>query len=168
MTKINLSYCIDDKTVSVERELKTGEDLKEAIEKLLLEVEYIRPTSKATSGQMRALYGKALDRGWSKEKIREFLEVKLGTSDENEIVGKIEKLELSRIIDEIGGTIGRPDKVTSGQMRALWGKALDKGWSRDRVRKFLEEKLGTSKEEEIVGRIDRDTFSHIIDEVEIA
>jgi len=166
MTKIIVSFPIEDKTVRVERELKTGEDLKEAIERLLLEVGDIGVSGKATSGQMRALYGKALDQGWSKERIKEFLEAKLGTSDENEIVGKVDRIEFSRLIDEIGGAVEIPGKATVAQMRALWGKALDKGWSRGKVRKFLEEKLGTSKEEEIVGKIDKDRFSYIIDDVE--
>ncbi len=166
MTKIIISFSIDNKTVSVEQEIKTGEDLKEVIERLLLEIENIGVGDKATSGQMRALYGKALDQAWSKEKIKEFLEAKFGTSDENEIVGKVDRFEFSRLIDEIGGAIEIPGKATFAQMRTLWGKALDKGWSREKVRKFLEEKLGTSREEEIVGKIDKDTFSYIIDEVE--
>jgi len=166
MTKIIISFSIDNKTVSVERELKTGEDLKEVIEKLLLEIEDIGVRGKVTSGQMRALYGKALDQGWSKEKIKEFLEAKLGTSDENEIVGKVDRIEFSRLIDEIDGAIEIPGKATVAQMRALWGKALDKGWSREKVRNFLDEKIGISREEEIVGKINKDTLSYIIDEVE--
>jgi len=166
MTKVNISFSIGDKTVTVERDFQGNPNLKEEVEKLLLEIENIGTNGMATAGQMRALYGKALDRGWDKEKIGKFLEANIGTSDENEIVGKVERLKLSRLIDEIGGAVEVPGKVTVGQMRALWGKTLDKGWNRDKIRKFLETKLGTSKEEEIVGKINKEVFSRIIDEVE--
>jgi hypothetical protein len=166
MTKITISFPIDNKNVSIERELKTGEDLKETIEKVLLEIEGIKVSGKTTSVQVRALYGKAIDHGWSKEKIKDFLETNLGTVEENEIVGKVDRIEFSILIDKIGGTIETPGKATVAQMRALWGKSLDKGWNRERVRKFLEEKLGTSKEEEIVGKINKEKLSRIIDEVE--
>lgn len=166
MTKITISFSIHNKTVNVERDLKAEEDLKKVIEKLLVEIEDIGVKGKTTSGQFRALYAKALDHGWSKDKIREFLEAKLDTSEENEIVGKVDGLEFSRLIDEVGGGIEIPGKATVSQMRVLWGKALDKGWSRAKVKEFLEARLGTSKEEEIVGNIDKYIFSNVIDELE--
>ena len=58
-----------------------------------------------------------------------------------------------------------PGKATVGQMRALWGKAFDRGWTRDKVKRYLEEKLGTSREEEIVGKVDKDVLSDIIDAI---
>ena len=152
----------------MQRGLRTEEDLKGAVEKLLSEVEDIGTTGKATAGQMRALYGKALDKEWDKERIKEFLEENLGTSDEDKIVGVVERLNLSRLIDEIGGAVEVTGKATIVQMRALWGKALDRGWDREKVRRFLETKLGTSKEEKIVGKVDKDKVSRIIDEVESA
>ncbi|KQC13981.1 MAG: hypothetical protein APR63_06640 [Desulfuromonas sp. SDB] len=166
MTKISISFSVHNKTVNVERELKTEEDLKEVIEKLLIEIEDIGVKGKTTSGQFRALYAKALDYGWSKDKIREFLEAKLDTSEENEIVGKVDRLEFSRLIDEVGGGIESPGKATVSQMSAMWGKALDKGWTRVRVKEFLKSKLGTNKEEEIVGIIDKYKLSNVIDELE--
>lgn len=166
MTKITISFTVDNKNVSVERELKVGESLKETIEKIISEIEGIGVTGKATSAQVRALYGKALDHGWSKEKIKEFLNTNLGTSEENDIISKVDRMEFSILIDKIGGAVETPGKATVSQMRALWGKSLDKGWSRERVRKYLEEKLGTSKEEDIVGKIDKEILSRIIDEVE--
>jgi hypothetical protein len=166
VTKIIISFHIGDKTISIEQELKSGDNLKEVIEKLLLEIEDIEISGKATAGQMRALYRKALDQGWSREMVKEFLEARIGTSNEDEIVGKVSRNEISRLIDEIGGAVEVSGKATVAQMRALWGKALDKGWSREKIRRFLEERLGTSREEEIVGKVDRDTLSRLIDELE--
>jgi hypothetical protein len=165
MTKITISFTVENKNVSVERELKAGEDLKETIEKVFSEIEEVGVSGKATSAQVRALYGKALDHGWSKEKIKEYLKANLGTAEENDIKGKVDRMEFSLLIDKIGGAVETPGKATVGQMRALWGKSLDKGWSREQVRKYLEDKLGTSKEEEIVGKINKETLSQIIDEI---
>jgi hypothetical protein len=165
MTKITISFTVENKNVSVERELKAGEDLKETIEKVFSEIEEVGVSGKATSAQVRALYGKALDHGWNKEKIKEYLKANLGTAEENEIKGKVDRMEFSFLIDKIGGAVETPGKATVDQMRALWGKSLDKGWSREQVRKYLEDKVGTSKEEEIVGKINKETLSQIIDEI---
>ncbi len=165
MDRISVSFPVGDKTVKIEREVERKK-LKEEIEVMLQEAEDIGG-SKATSGQMRALYGKALDQGWDREKIKLFLEEKLGTSDQDEIVGVVERAKISHLIDELGSLLEVPGKATVGQMRALWGKAFDRGWSREKVKRYLEEKLGTSREEEIVGKVDKDTLSDVIDAVGI-
>jgi hypothetical protein len=59
-----------------------------------------------------------------------------------------------------------PGKATVAQMRALWGIALSKGWDRERILRFLEEELGTSIEEEIVGKIDIERVSDVIKEID--
>jgi hypothetical protein len=51
-------------------------------------------------------------------------------------------------------------------MRALWGIALSKGWDRERILRFLEEELGTGIEEEIVGKIDIEKVSAMINEID--
>jgi hypothetical protein len=163
MDRISVSFTIGNKTVKIEREVER-KDLKVEIESLLQEAEDIGG-SKATAGQMRALYGKALDQEWDRERIKLFLEERLGTSNQDKIVGVVERAKISHLIDEIGSMLEVPGKATVGQMRALWGKAFDKGWSRERVKRYLEEKLGTSREEEIVGKIDKDTLSDIIDAI---
>jgi hypothetical protein len=68
--------------------------------------------------------------------------------------------------DEIGGAIEVPDKATVAQMRALWGIALSKGWDKERIQKFIEMELGTSKAEEIVGKIDIERVSDLIKEID--
>lgn len=55
------------------------------------------------------------------------MEERFGTSNEGEIVGKGNRMELSRLIDEFGGAIEMPGKASVVQMRALWGKALGLG-----------------------------------------
>jgi len=163
MDRVSVSFAVGDKTVKIEREVER-KNLKEEIESMLQETEDIGG-SKATSGQMRALYGKALDQGWDRERIKLFLEEKLGISNEDEIDGIIERAKISHLIDEIGSMREVPGKATVGQMRALWGKAFDRGWTRDKVKRYLEEKLGTSREEEIDGKVDKDVLSDIIDAI---
>jgi hypothetical protein len=165
-TKVKISFPMDEKTVSVERAVVESESIAQVINSLLSEIDSFRAIGKATQEQIRALYGKAYGRGWDKDRITSFLEERFGTSDGNEMVGRVDKLELSRAIDEIGGAIEIPGKATVAQMRALWGKALGKGWDRERIQKFLEDKLGTSVEEEIVGKIDIDTVSDVISEID--
>jgi len=75
------------------------------VNNLLLEISTIKAIGKATQEQIRALYGKAYGKGWDKDRITSFLEERFGTKEGNELVGKIDKLELSRVIDEIGGAI---------------------------------------------------------------
>ncbi len=172
MTKVSISFALGTRTVTVERE--TEEEVKTSVSSLLSEVEEISLPGKASSGQLRALWGVAMGKmGWEKEKVKSFLKEHLGTSSRQEIVGVVDKAELSRLIDEIGGgetaeVEEDPDKASSAQLRALWGKALSKGWDRERVKKFLEEKLETSREKEIVGKADKKFISSLIDEVAAA
>jgi hypothetical protein len=165
VTKVTISFSINDKAITVEREIQQGEDMKSIIEQLLLEIESIGITDRATAGQMRALYGKAMDRGWSKEKVKELLNTRFGTSEEGKIVGVVGRAEFSQLIDEIGESGEITGKTTGAQMRIFWGKALDKGWTREKIKDFLEKKLGTNREEEIIGKVDKERFSQIIEEL---
>ena len=61
----------------------------------------IEVPGKATVAQMRALWGIALSKGWDRGRIQEFLEMELGTSIEEAIVGKIDIERLSDLIKEI-------------------------------------------------------------------
>jgi len=158
---------MDEKTITVERDVIGDESIAQMINTLLSEIDSFKAIGKATQEQMKALYGKAYGKGWDKDRITGFLERRFGTSDENEIVGNVDKLELSRVIDEIGGAIEVPGKATVAQMRALWGIALGKGWDRERIQKFLEENFGTSVEEEIVGKVDIEKLSDIISEIDL-
>ena len=76
------------------------------------------------------------------------------------------RVKISFPQDEIGGAIEVPGKATVAQMRALWGIALSKGWDRGRIQKYLEMGLGTSIEEEIVGKIDIERLSDLIKEID--
>ena len=164
-TKVKISFPVDEKTIAVEKEISELENISQAINVLLSEIDPLSGLGKASSHQLRVLYGKALDRGWDRESVRRYLEERFGTSDEDEIIVKVNKKELSELIDEIGGAMEMPGMATATQLRALWGKALGKGWNREEVKKFLERKLGTSVEEDIVGKIDRDRLSSVIDEL---
>ena len=165
-TKVKISFPHDEKTITVERDVAENSSIAQEINSLLLEVDSIKAIGKASQEQIRALYGKAYGKGWDKERIASFLEERFGTKDGNELIGKIDKLELSRVIDEIGGAIEVPGKATVAQMRALWGIALGKGWDRGRIQKYLEMGLGTSIEEEIVGKIDIERLSDLINEID--
>lgn len=173
MTKVAISFPLGSRTVSLERETTPGEEVKAAVRSLLSELEEIAIPGKATPSQLRALWAKAINQlGWDKERVKSFLKERLGTSSKSGIIGVIDKEEVSRLIDEINGN-GNGDKFDSGkataaQIRALWGKALGKGWERERVKAFLEEKLSTSDEEAIVGKADRALVSSVIDEIELA
>lgn len=166
-TKVKISFPMDEKTITVERDVIGDDGIAQVINTLLSEIGSFKAIGKATQEQVKALYGKAYGKGWDKDRITSFLEQRFGTSDGNEIVGKVDKLELSRVIDEIGGAIEVPGKATVAQMRALWGIALGKGWDRERIQKFLEENFGTSVEEEIVGKIDIEKLSDIISELDL-
>ena len=174
MTKVSIMFALGSRTVTVEREAAAEEEVKTAVSSLLAEVEEIALPGKASSGQLRALWGVAMGKqGWEKEKVKAFLNEHLGTSSRQEIVGVVDKAEISRLIDEIGGNdkiveSDDPDKASAAQLRALWGKALGKGWDRERVKKFLEEKLNTSREEEIVGKADKKFVSGLIEELAAA
>ena len=165
-TRVKISFPQDEKTITVERDVAENSSIAQEINSLLLEVNSIKAIGKASQDQIRALYGKAYGKGWDKERIASFLEERFGTKDGNELIGKIEKLELSRVIDEIGGAIEVLGKATVAQMRALWAIALSKGWDRGRIQEFLEMELGTSIEEEIVGKIDIERLSDLIKEID--
>ena len=167
-TKVKISFPVNEKNVMVEREVGEHENIAQAVNALLTEIDSLefRVPGKATPEQIRAIYGKAFGRGWDTDRVKSFLEERFGTSNEDEIVGKVDRMELARLIAEIGGAIEMPGKATVAQMRALWGKALGKGWDRERVRSFLEERLGTSIEEEIVGKIDWEKLSAVINEID--
>ena len=165
-TKVKISFPQDEKTITVERDVVENETIAQVINNQLLEISTIKAIGKATQEQIRALYGKAYGKGWDKDRITSFLEERFGTKDGNELIGKIDKLELSRVIDEIGGAIEVPGKATVAQMRALWGIALSKGWDRERILRFLEEELGTGIGEEIVGKIDIERVSDLIKEID--
>jgi uncharacterized protein (UPF0335 family) len=167
-TKVKISFPINEKTITVEKEVGEHENIAQAVNALLAEIDSLefRVPGKATPEQIRAIYGKAFGRGWDTDRVKSFLEERFGTSNEDEIVGKVDRMELARLIAEIGGAIEMPGKATVAQMRALWGKALGKGWDRERVRSFLEERLGTSIEEEIVGKIDWEKLSAVINEID--
>lgn len=173
MTAVTVSFAVGNKTVSVQRET-APEEVKATVRALLSEVEEIALPDKATSGQFRALWAKAVvQQGWDKEKVKSFLQEKLGTSRKGEIVGVVDKARLSGLIDELadnGGPAGEAESAgaTSGQLRALWARALGKGWNRDEVRAFLEKKLGCSDDAEIVGKVGRELLSGLIDELAAA
>jgi len=173
MTRMTVMFPLGSRTVSVERETAPGEEVKSALRSLLSELDEIAIPGKATPAQLRALWAKAINQlGWDKERVKSFLKERLGASNKAAIVGVIEKDKLSNLIDEINGN-GNGDKIdsdkaTAAQLRALWGKALGKGWDRERVKAFLEEKLSTSEEEAIVGKADRALISSAIDEIELA
>jgi hypothetical protein len=76
------------------------------------------------------------------------------------------RVKISFPHDEIGGATEVPGKAKVAQMRALWGIALGKGWDRGRIQQYLEMELGTSKEEEIVGKIDIERLSDLIKEID--
>lgn len=174
MTKVSISFAMGGRTVTVEREAGPDEEVKTAVQSILSAVEEIALPGKASSGQLRALWGKAMgNRGWDKEKVKGFLKERLGTSSRQEIVGVVDKTEISLLIDEIGGgdtveSNGDPGKASAAQIRALWGKALGQGWERERVKRFLEEKLNTSREDEIVGKADKELVSGLIEEIAAA
>ena len=168
MNVVSVSFEVGDKMITLKREIEAGEDIQKTLTVLLKESEEINARGKAGSSQLRALYARAFAAGWDKEKVEEMLRNKLGTSSGNQIVGVVEKQVLSRLIDEIGPAPEVPGKATAGQVKALWGKALSKGWDRDRIRIFLQEKIGVSRDDQIVGQIDRKLISSIIDQLAAA
>jgi hypothetical protein len=164
MNVVSVSFEVGDKMITLKREIEAGEEIQKALAGLLKESEEISSRVKASPSQLRALYARAFAAGWDKEKVEELLKNKLGTSSSNQIVGVVEKQVLSRLIDEIGPAPEVPGKATAGQVKALWGKALSKGWDRDRIRIFLQEKIGVSRDDQIVGQVDRKLISSIIDQ----
>ena len=168
MNVVSVSFEVGDKMITLKREIAAGEEIRNAVNALLKESETIGAPGKASASQLRALYARAFAAGWDKEKVKEMLSNKLGTSSRDDIVGVVEKQVLSRLIDEIGPAPEVPGKATAGQVKALWGKALSKGWDRDRIRIFLQEKIGVSRDDQIVGQVDRKLISSIIDQLAAA
>ena len=165
MNVVSVSFEIGDKMVTLKREIESDEPIQKAVNALLKESEEIGVPGKGSLPQLHALYARAFAAGWNKGKVKEMLMDKLGTSSRNEIVGVVEKKVLSRLIDEIGPAPEVPGKATAGQVKALWGKALSKGWERARIRTFLQEKLGVSQDAQIVGHVDKKLISSVIDQL---
>jgi hypothetical protein len=168
MNIVSVSFEIGDKMITLKREIESDEPIQKAVNTLLKESEEIGVPGKGSLPQLRALYARAFAAGWDKEKVKEMLKNKLGTSSRNEIVGVVEKQVLSRLIDEIGPAPEVPGKATAGQVKALWAKALHKGWERARIRTFLQEKLGVSQDAQIVGQVDKKLISSVIDQLAAA
>ncbi len=167
MKTLTVSFELGEKMVTLKQELAPEEDPAAAISRLLREVEGVEEPGKATAGQLRALYGRASGAGWSKEQVKEYLEEQLGTSLPAEIVGVADWKEFSRLINQVYAP-EVPGKATAAQMRVLWAKALNKGWPRDRVRTFLEEKVGAGRDERIIGCVDQALVASAIQTVEAA
>jgi len=165
MNVVSVSFEVGDKMITLKREIEAGEGIQKAVTTLLKESEEIGLPGKASAGQLRALYARAFAAGWDKEKVKGLLQNKLGTSSSNKIVGVVEKQVLSSLIDEIGPAPEIPGKATAAQIKLLWGKALGKGWDRDRVRTFLQEKIGVSYDSQIVGQVDKQLLSSVIDQL---
>lgn len=167
MKTLTLSFEIGEKMVTLKQELEPTEDTAAAVGRLLAELETIGEPGKATTGQLRALYARAAAAGWEKSRVKEYLEEKLGTSVADEIVGVADRKEFSRLINGIVPP-DVPGKATAAQMRVLWAKALNKGWKRDRVRAFLQEKVGAGRDERIIGCVDQGLVSAVIEEIAAA
>ena len=168
MNVVSVSFEIGDRMITLRREIEAGEGIQKVVTSLLKESEELSAPGRASAAQFRALYARAFAAGWDKEKVKEMLKSKLSTSSRNEIVGVVEKQVLSRLIDEIGPPPEVPGKATAGQVKAFWGKALSKGWERDRIRAFLQEKLGVSRDSQIVGQVDKKLISSVIDQLAAA
>lgn len=167
MKTVSLSFEVGSKMVTLKQELEPAEDVLAAVSRLLKESEAVEEPGKATVGQLRALYARASGAGWSKDQVREYLEKKLGTSLADEIIGVADRKEFSRLINEVYAP-EVPGKATAAQMRVFWAKALNKGWRRDKVRTFLQEKVGAGRDEQIIGCIDQALVSAAIDAIEAA
>ncbi|MCX6348249.1 MAG: hypothetical protein NTV79_01940 [Candidatus Aureabacteria bacterium] len=178
MKSVTMSFVLKDKTVTLVHELNPGEGIQVAVETLLAEAGKIAPPNGAAANpnqlpaddtanfkQIKALYAKAGAAGWEKERVRDLLKKAFGTSEEKEIIGKAGKKALSRLIDEVDAASPDFGTATPAQLKALWAKALGKGWDRERVKSFLREKLQTSEEREIVGKADRKFVSALIAQV---
>lgn len=100
-TKVKLSFPVDEKTITVERDVIGDESIAPMIDTVLSEIGSFKAVGKATQEQIKALYGKAYGKGWGKDRITSFLEERFGTSDGNELVGKVDREKLSDSISEI-------------------------------------------------------------------
>ncbi|MFH1038599.1 MAG: hypothetical protein V1789_08045 [PVC group bacterium] len=166
MKSVSVSFKVGDKMVTLKQEIAPETSAREALSSLLGESEEIGPLGKVTVAQLRALYARAHQAGWDKQKVKELLEKDLGTSLSDEIIGVVDRKRFSRLIDGLGAAEEVPGKATAGQMRALWAKALSKGWERDRVKVFLQTKVGADRDDRIIGVIDKSLVSSVIDEIE--
>ena len=72
-TKVTISFLVDEKTIAVEKEISELENISQTINSLLSEIAPLSGLDKATSQQLRVLYGKALDRGRDRESVKRFL-----------------------------------------------------------------------------------------------
>jgi len=178
MKTVTLSFVLKDKTVSLAHDLAPGEGIQGAIDALLAEAGKVVPPNgnvpvsgpepngdKASFKQLKALYAKAAAAGWEKERVREALKQAFGTSEEKEIIGQADRKALSRLIDSVASASPDFGTATEGQLKALWAKALAKGWDRERVKRFLREKFETCEEREIVGKVDRKFLSAMIAQI---
>lgn len=167
MKTLSLSFEVGGKTVTVGEELSADEEIGAALARLRKEIETLDQTGRASLGQLRALYARATAAGWEKSRVKEYLEKNLGTAVSDEIVGAADRREISRLIDGIGIS-EVPGKATAAQMRILWAKALNKGWAREQVRSFLQEKVGAARDEQIIGCIDQALVERAIKEIAAA
>ena len=168
MDMISVSFEAAGRQITLKREVEKGGSIFKTVRLLLEEARQIEAPDTASRAQMRALYARAASAGWEKDNVKNLLQENLGTSSGREIVGIKKKAELSRLIDSIGPAPEISDKATAGQLKVLWGKALKKGWERDRIRTFLKEKVGVSKDAQIVGKIDREKVEALIEEIAAA
>jgi hypothetical protein len=167
MKTLTLSFEIGEKMITLKQDLEPTEDVAAAISRILAELEAVGQPGKATVGQLRALYARATSVGWEKSRVREYLEKNVGTSVSDDIIGVADRKEFSRLISEIAPP-EVPGKATAAQMRALWARALSKGWQREKVRSFLQEKVGAARDEQIIGCLDQGLVSAAIDEIAAA
>ncbi len=172
MKKIAISFPFEGKSITLESVIEEGKKTKDVARELLEEATSLANPGMVTSAQLKALWGKALARGWNRDQVREFLENQIGESRDEQIVGKVPSREFSRVIDSISGEAGeqappeeKPGMVTSTQLKVLWGKALAKGWSRDQVSEFLANRIGENRDERIVGNISMDRLEELIKEL---
>ena len=167
MKTLSLSFEIGEKMVVLKQELDPAEETAAALSRLLKEIDNLGKPGQASVGQLRALDARASSAGWEQSRVREYLEKNLGSSVSDEIVGVADRKELSRLINEIE-IPEVPGKATAAQMRVLWAKALNKGWPRDQVRNFLQEKVGAERDDQIIGCIDQALVSSAIAAIEAA
>ena len=168
MNVVSVSFEIGDKLITLKHDMEGDEEIAKTVNILLKESEEIGLSGKASAGQLGALYARAFAVAWDKEKVEKLLECRLNTSSRNEIVGVVDRQVLSRLIDEIGVPPEVPGKASVGQVRVFWAKALSKGWERARIREFLQEKIGVSRDAQIVGQVDKSVISSVIDQLAAA
>jgi len=172
MKKVSVSFEWEGRTVALEETVEGERKFKDAVKNLLEESRVLLNPGTASPAQVRAFWAKASVAGIEKEQARSLLEEKFGTSRREELVGKVQARELSDLIKSISGDdISRPapeekpGMATVKQVRAFWGKALARGWDRAKVREFLSQRIGTIRDEEIIGKVAYGRFEDLIKEV---